>query len=41
MGLHAPTRSRSANWAVKIALVVTVALVTLEFVAGTLATAWR
>ncbi len=37
MGLHALTHSRSANWAVKIALVVTVALVTLEFVAGTLA----
>ena len=37
MGLHALTHSRSANWAVKIALVVTVALVILEFVAGTLA----
>jgi cobalt-zinc-cadmium efflux system protein len=36
-GLHALTHSRSANWVVKIALVVTVALVTLEFVTGMLA----
>ena len=37
MGLHTLTHSRRAGWAVKIALLVTVALVTLEFVAGTLA----
>ncbi len=37
MGLHVLTQSRSANWTVKIALLVTVALVALEFVAGSLA----
>jgi cobalt-zinc-cadmium efflux system protein len=36
-GLHALTHSRSANWVVKVAIGVTVALVTLEFVSGTLA----
>lgn len=35
--MHALTHSRSANWVVKTALVVTVALVALEFVAGALA----
>jgi cobalt-zinc-cadmium efflux system protein len=37
MGLHTLSHSRRAGWAVMIALLVTVALVTLEFVAGTLA----